>query len=75
MRFDLKRVKRATNLDCAGYTDGYVMVMFRGRPTKYIYGPEIPRDTFDKLFTAAFPDRQFQLTIKNKYRSHKIESR
>ena len=72
MKFDLVPILKAKNLDCAGYTDGYVLVRFSGRPTRYIFGPQIPRETFDKLFTAMYPDRQFQLTIKTKFQCHKV---
>ena len=35
MKFDLKHVPKAKNLDLIGWTGGYVLVQFKGRPARY----------------------------------------
>ena len=42
MKFDLKHVPKAKNLDQIGWSGGYMLVQFKGRPTRYVFGPNIP---------------------------------
>ncbi len=36
MKFDLKPVPKAKNLDLIGWSGGYVLVQFKGRPQQYL---------------------------------------
>ncbi len=74
MKFDLVPVPKAKNLHLIGWTDGYVMVQFRGRPDRWIYGPAIPQTEVEKVIKNPFPDRLFTTNIKNKFRCHKVGS-
>ena len=49
MKFDLKHVPKAKNLDQIGWSGGYMLVQFKGRPTRYVFGPNIPETEFDKI--------------------------
>ena len=60
MKFDLKPVPKAKNLDLIGWSGGYVLVQFKGRPTRYVLWAQIlPRPSCqdtrepypDKIFT------------------------
>ena len=72
MNFTPIPVPKAKNLDFISWTDGYMMVRFKGRPERYLYGPSIPEDEKDKILRVPYPDRQFKLGIQNKYRCHKV---
>ena len=72
MKFDLQPVPKAKNLHLIGWTNGYVLVIFKGRPDRYIFGPQIPKELVDKVLANPFPDRLFHLTIQNKFQCKKI---
>ena len=72
MKFDLKSVPKAKNLDRIGWSNGYVLVQFKGRPDRYIFGPAIPESEVDKVLKNPFPDRLFTVNIKNKFQCHKV---
>lgn len=72
MKFDLQLVSKAHNLHFIGWTNGYVMVEFRGKPDRYIYGPDIPRSEVDKVLRNPYPDRIFETCIKRKYKCYKV---
>ena len=72
MKFDLKSVPKAKNLNCIGWSNGYVLVQFKGRPDRYIFGPAIPDSEVDKVLKNPFPDRLFTTNIKNKFQCHKV---
>ncbi len=64
-------VPRAKNLDQIGYCDGYLLVRFKGKPTLWIYGPNISAVEVDKILANPFPDSLFYKVIRAKYRAHK----
>ncbi len=72
MKFDLKSVPKAKNLDRIGWSNGYVLVQFKGRPDRYVFGPAIPDTEVEKVLKNPFPDRIFTTNIKNKFQCHKI---
>ena len=69
---EMKPISRGKNLDLLGWVDGYLLVVFRGRPTRYIFGPNIPESEFHKILKNPFPDRLFTTNIKNKFQCHKV---
>ena len=75
MKFDLEHVPKAKNLDLIGWTGGYVLVQFKGRPARYVFGPDIAESQFERILRNPYPDRLFQLIIKNQFKCHKIEDR
>ena len=75
MKFDLKPVPKARNLDLIGWSEGYVLVQFKGRSQQWIYGPAIPEDEVAKVLRVPYPDKIFTLCIKNKFKCHKIGDR
>ena len=72
MKFDLQSVPKAKNLDRIGWSNGYVLVQFKGRPDRWIYGPAIPQDEVAKILRVPYPDKIFTTNIRNKYRAHKV---
>lgn len=70
---DMRPVPRAKNLGRIGWADGYMPVRFRGKPTIWIYGPDIPEAERDKILRVPFPDKLFSTNIRAKYRCHKVE--
>jgi hypothetical protein len=68
---NMKPVPRAKNLDQIGYCDGYLLVRFKGKPTLWIYGPNISAVEVDKILANPFPDSLFYKVIRAKYRAHK----
>ena len=75
MKFDLKHVLKAKNLDLIGWAGGYMLVQFKGRPTRYVFGPNISEAEFDKILVNPYPDRLFTTNIRNRFKCHKIEDR
>jgi hypothetical protein len=75
MKFDLQPVPKAKNLDRVGWSNGYVLVQFKGRPDRYIFGPAIPESEVSKVLKNPFPDRLFTTNIKNKFQCHKMTAR
>lgn len=71
-RTTMQIVKYGRNLDVLGWTEGYLVVRFRGRPTLYVYGPDIPEDEIGKLLRTPFPDALFENNIKSKFKCHKV---
>lgn len=72
MHFDLQPVPKARNLDRIGWANGYVLVQFKGRPDRYVFGPKIGEDVVPKILANPFPDRLFQLTVKQKFQCAKL---
>jgi len=73
MRFDpIHTVTRGKNLHRIAWTDGYMLVQFRGRDDRYVFGPSIPASELDKILRNPYPDRLFTTNIKNKFRCHKV---
>ena len=72
MKFDLQSVPKAKNLDRIGWSNGYVLVQFKGRPDRYIFGPAIPQTEVEKVIKNPWPDRIFQTCIKAKFQCHKV---
>ena len=72
MKFDLQSVPKAKNLDRIGWSNGYVLVQFKGRPDRYIFGPAIPQTEVEKVIKNPFPDRLFTTNIKNKFQCKKL---
>lgn len=71
---DMRRVFRANNLAELGWADGYLVVRFRGRPTLYIYGPNIAECERDKVLANPYPDALFtRLRNKHCWQCHKVE--
>ena len=75
MKFDLKPVPKAKNLDLIGWTGGYMLVQIKGRPQQYVFGPNIPEAEEDKIIKNPYPDRLFQVNVRNKFKCHKIGDR
>lgn len=73
--FTLVPVPKAKNLDAISWTDGYMLVRFKGRPDRYVYGPEIPEDAKDKILANPYPDRLFSLIVVKRFKCHKIGSK
>jgi len=73
--FTMTPLPKARNLDCIGWTDGYLLVRFKGRSDRYIYGPDIPQEEYDKLLRVPYPDRIFTSNISKKFKCHKVGSR
>jgi hypothetical protein len=65
-------VPKAKNLDFIAWTDGYMMVRFKGRPDRYIYGPGIEEHRRDQILANPFPDALFQKVIRSKYQCYKV---
>ena len=65
-------VAKARNLGTVGWWAGYFTVKFKGRPTWYIFGPNVPEAELLKIVKNPFPDRIFTTNIKNKYQCHKV---
>jgi hypothetical protein len=75
VKFDpIHVVTRGKNLHRIAWTDGYMLVQFRGREDRYIFGPEIPASELDKILRNPYPDKIFTQCIRNKYRAHKVGS-
>jgi hypothetical protein len=72
IEWEMRQVKRARNLDAIAWHDGYMLVRFKGRPDRYVFGPSIPRAEFDKVLANPYPDRLFTTNIKNKFQCHKV---
>ena len=72
MKFDLQSVPKAKNLDRIGWSNGYVLVQFKGRPDRYVFGPSIPQTEVEKVIKNPFPDRLFTTNIKNKFQCKKL---
>ena len=72
MKFDLQSVPKAKNLDRIGWSNGYVLVQFKGRPDRYVFGPAIPQTEVEKVIKNPFPDRLFTTNIKNKFQCKKL---
>jgi hypothetical protein len=62
----LKPIPKGRNLDQIGWCDGYLLVQFKGRATKYIYGPAIAEVECDKIAGNPFPDVLFT-KLRKKY--------
>ena len=76
MKFDLKHVPKAKNLDLIGWSGGYMLVQFKGRPTRYVFGPDIAESRVRaRFFVNPYPDRLFTTNIRNKFKCHKIGDR
>ena len=73
MKFDLEHVLKAKNLDLIGWSGGYVLVQFKGRPQQWLYGPDIAEDEVAKVLRVPYPDKIFTLCIKNRFKCHRIE--
>jgi hypothetical protein len=74
MRFDLQEVPKGKNLHLIGWNAGYLLVQFRGKPDRWIYGPDIPQERFEQLLRVPYPDSLFSKVIRGKFKSHKIGS-
>lgn len=73
MKFEpIHVVTRGRNLHRIAWTGGYMLVQFKGRTDRYIFGPDIPETELDKILKNPFPDRLFTTNIKNKFRCHKV---
>ena len=72
MTFELHEVSKARNLHLIGWSSGYVLVQFKGRSDRYIYGPDIPEKEVTKILENPYPDRLFMSNIKGKFKFHKI---
>lgn len=72
MKFDLKSVPKARNLDRIGWSNGYVLVQFKGRPDRYVFGPAIPDTEVEKVLRNPWPDALFYKVIQKKYKCHKL---
>ena len=74
MNFILKHVPKAKNLDQIGWSGGYMLVQFKGRPTRYVFGPVAEKD-FEKILRVPYPDKLFvQLRDKNQWQCHKVRA-
>ncbi len=69
---NMKPVPRAKNLDQIGYCDGYLLVRFKGKPTLWIYGPNISAVEVDKILRVPYPDKLFSTNIRSKYKVFKV---
>jgi hypothetical protein len=59
-------VTKGKNLSTVGQHAGYLVTRFRGRPTNYIYGPDVADGTADKIAKNPYPDALFT-RLKNKH--------
>jgi hypothetical protein len=73
-KVEMLPVHKARNLDSVGWADGYMVVKFRGRPDRWIYGPNIAEAERDKILRVPFPDSIFCKVIKANYQAFKIAS-
>lgn len=70
----LKPIARGRNLDRIGWFAGYLVVIFRGRPTRYIYGPNAEAAEVDKVASNPYPDALWsKLVKKHGWKCHKVE--
>lgn len=72
MHFDMQPVPKAKNLDRIGWTNGYMLVQFKGRPDRWVYGPAIPEVELQKILRVPYPDKIFTTNIKNKFKCAKV---
>lgn len=68
----MRPVPRGRNIGSIGWVAGYMPVTFKGRPTIWIYGPDIPAEEMDKILRVPYPDKLFTTNIKNKFKCHKV---
>ena len=68
------RVPKAHNLAEVSWVDGYMLVRFQFRGQLYCFGPDIPKEEYDKIMRVPFPDKIFVSAIKNKYKVYKVPS-
>lgn len=66
------RVPKGRNLDRIGWFSGYLVVQFKGRSDRWIYGPDVPSEEMAKILRVPYPDSIFTTNIKNKFRCHKV---
>ncbi|MGA9668275.1 MAG: hypothetical protein WBQ94_03660 [Terracidiphilus sp.] len=71
LQFDLQPVPKGNNLRAAGWTAGYMLVVFRSGE-KYLYGPEIEEEELKKILRVPYPDSQFTRAVKAKFKVHKL---
>ena len=69
-RTTMHEVKKGRNVRWIGWCDGYILVRFQ-KPDLYIFGPDIPEGELSKILRVPYPDRQFQLAIRSKFRAFK----
>lgn len=70
----MQPVTRARNLDSIAWKDGYLLVRYQGRPTLYVFGPDISEAQKDSILKNPYPDRLFNVwRVKFCWKSHKIE--
>lgn len=71
--FPMQVVPKAHNLSMIGWADGYLMVIYKGKSDRWIYGPAISADEVDKILRVPYPDKIFhQLRIKHDWQSYKL---
>lgn len=71
--FSLRAVKNAHNLSHVGWDGGYLMVIFKGKTDRYIYGPNVEAGEADKIIANPYPDSLFaKLKKKHNWQCHKL---
>jgi len=66
MKFDMQVVRKGRNIHRIGWNGGYLLVEFRGNTQQWLYGPNLPREEYDKLLRVPYPDKLFQTNVKSK---------
>ena len=71
---EMKSVPKGRNLDYIGWLSGYLVVVFKGRMTKYVYGPNVAEVERDKIIRTPYPDSLFnKLKAKHDWQCLKVE--
>ena len=71
MHFDMKPVPKARNLDQIAQNGGYLLVQYKGKSTRYVFGPNIEEGTVEKLLRVPYPD-SLLCKLKKHWKCHKI---
>lgn len=71
--FPMQAVPKAHNLSMIGWADGYLMVIYKGKPDRYVYGPNVEPGEATKIIMNPYPDALFsKLKKKNDWQCHKL---
>lgn len=67
-------VTKGKNLQSVAWHDGYLLVMFRERNDRYIFGPNVAEVEKAKLLRSLYPDSLFnKLKVKHGWQCVKVE--
>jgi len=69
----MQTVPKARNLGEVGWSGGYLVVRYKGRPQPYIYGPKVDVLEVSKILANPYPDSLLSKLIKkHNWQSYKV---